>query len=110
MFDNNQRVTGLQKQTQGLEEGANIFRMQAGRGLVEHVDHAKQTGDKLRGQSDTLQLTGREHGSPATQREVAEAQPFELVEAAADIGRHPDDGLPQRGFARHMRRMAFGKG
>ncbi|MNM86211.1 hypothetical protein D3C81_983560 [compost metagenome] len=36
------RVAGLFQALQGFEQGFAVGRMQAGRGLVEHIDHAEQ--------------------------------------------------------------------
>ncbi|MCY1421518.1 hypothetical protein D9M71_371760 [compost metagenome] len=52
------RVAGVFQPLQGLEQGFTVGRVQAGRGLVEHVDHAEQLRIQLGGQAQALQLAG----------------------------------------------------
>ena len=56
------------------EEGLGVGRMQAGRGLVQHVDHAEEAGAQLGGDPEPLHLAGGECGGGPAQREVAQTE------------------------------------
>ena len=59
--------------------------MQAGRRLVEHVDHAEQIRAHLRREAQPLQLAGRERGRAALEREIAEPEVEQHVQPRDEI-------------------------
>jgi len=67
--------------------------VQADRGLVEDVDHARELGAHLARQPDPLGFASRERGARAVEREVAEAHRGEEVETPADLLQHLDRDL-----------------
>ncbi|MNI08978.1 hypothetical protein D3C73_620310 [compost metagenome] len=85
VLDHEQRVARRFQTLQRLEQRFAVCRVQAGRGLIQHVDHTKQLRAQLRGQAQALQFTGRQGGRAALQCQVAEPQvgqdtdPFQQV-------------------------------
>ena len=74
VLDDEQRVALRLQLRQRVEQRLAVGRMQAGGGLVQHVDHAEQVGADLRGQPQALQLAGRQRRRAALQRQIAEPQ------------------------------------
>ncbi len=71
---------------QRVEQDAVVARVQADGRLVEHVAHALQVAAELRREADALRLAARERRRGAVERQVAEADLLEELEAAADLG------------------------
>ena len=71
--------------------------MQADRGLVEHVERVDQARPERGRQRDALGLAARKGPRLAVEREVVEADPVEVVEAAPRLPDDPArDGLAAR--------------
>ena len=102
VLHDHQRVALLAELVQGIEQDPVVARMQSDRRLVEHVAHALQVGAQLRGQPDALRFAARQRRRAAVQREVAQADFLEELEAAADLGnqvaRDPLFAHAQRAF------------
>ena len=81
-----ERVAGALERIERAEERLGVGRVQAGGGLVEDVDDAEEVGVQLRGEAEALQLAGRERGRAALEREVAEAEIEQHVEALGELG------------------------
>ena len=60
MLNHNEGVAHIAQLGQGFDEASVIALVQADGGLVEHVEHADQTGTNLGGQADALRLTAGE--------------------------------------------------
>ena len=60
--------------------------MQAGRRLVEDVDHAEEPGPQLGRQPQPLQLAGRQGGHRPVQGEVAQPEVDDQLAAAEQVG------------------------
>ena len=73
VLDDKQRITG-RFSSSSAATAPRYRRMQAGRGLVEHVHHAEQIRIELRRQTQALQFTRRQRGRAAIERQVAEPQ------------------------------------
>ena len=101
-------ATGLQLR-QCTQQGFRVGRMQAGGGFVQHIDHAEQLRPQLRRQPQPLQFAGRQRGRAAIQRQVAQAQVREGIDAGAHVGDNAsrDQRLFRvRFIADHVRRTA----
>ncbi|NZA02359.1 hypothetical protein H0I39_12400 [Ottowia beijingensis] len=86
VLDHHQGVALVAQRVQRIEQDAVVACMQSDGRLVEHVAHALQVAAQLRRQADALRLAAAERGRAAIQREVAQADLFEEVEAALDLG------------------------
>ena len=60
--------------------------MQSDRRLVQHIAHALQVGAELCGQPDALRLATGQRGRGAIERQIAQADFDEKVQAPADFG------------------------
>ena len=69
------------KPPQRLEQARVVARVQADRGLVEHVEHAHERRADLRGEADALPLAARQRLRRAIERQVVEADVDEEAEA-----------------------------
>lgn len=75
--------------------------MQSSRWLVEHIEHAEQAGSQLRGQPQPLQFSRRHRRSAATEREIAEAEIDEYLQARDEVrGDHGGNFRQLTGFRR----------
>ncbi|KAG1172992.1 hypothetical protein G6F35_016803 [Rhizopus arrhizus] len=80
-----QRVAGRLQLVQRAVQRLPICRMQAGRGFVQHIHHAKQVGSDLGRQPQPLQLAGREGGRGAVHRQIPQAQGLQGSDAFDEI-------------------------
>ncbi len=85
VFDDEERVALVAQGKERADEAAVVACMQADAGLVEHVEHAGEVGAELRGQADALGLAAAERVGGALQREVAEADVVEELQALLDL-------------------------
>ena len=56
VLDDEKRVAGTLQALQRRQEGNAVSRMQSGRRLIEHVDHAKEMGPERGSQSQALEF------------------------------------------------------
>ena len=90
MLDNDQRVAQIPEPREGFNQTPVIALMQPDRRLIEHIEHADETGADLGGQPDALRLTAGERSGGPGQREVVQAD----VEQEAQPGLHLLKYLP----------------
>ena len=116
VLDHEQRVAGGAETIEGPQQRLGVGRMQAGRRLVEHVDHAEQVGADLRRQAQPLQFARRQRRRAALEGEVAEAEIEQHLESGdevfADALRHHfllGMVARQRRERRRRRRAAYGR-
>ena len=79
---------GVAEVAQVLERGDQplvVALVQADGRLVEHVEHAAQARADLRGEADALAFAAGERGGIAVEREIAEADGVEELEALDDL-------------------------
>ncbi len=93
VLDHHQRVAGVAQPRHHAEDAADVARMQADRGLVEHEQRIHQRGAERGGQVDALHLAARQRARLAVQRQVAEADVGQVGESAADLAEHQLGGL-----------------
>src|SRR5207244_996343 len=72
-FDDYHRVADVAQVLQRIEQARIVALMQADRRLVQHVEHAGETGADLRSQPDALALAARQRAGIARQRQIVEA-------------------------------------
>ncbi len=88
VLDHHQRVALVAQRAQGVQQDLVVARMQADGRLVQHVAHALQVAAELRRQPDALRLAARQGRRRAVQRQVAQADLLEELQAAADLADH----------------------
>ena len=86
VLDHHDRVAAVAEAEEGLRERLVVARVEADRRLVEDVADAAQVGGERRHDADALRLAGRERVGPALEREVAEAEAGEQIEAQRQLG------------------------
>ncbi len=89
VLDDEDGVAALHELPQRSEQRARVRRVQPRRGLVEHVHDAEEVGADLRREPQALQLTRRERGRAAVQREVAEPEFGDDPDPRQHVGREP---------------------
>ena len=60
VLDDEHAVAEVDQAAQRLEQARVVARVEADRGLVEHVEHADERGADLRGEADALPFAARE--------------------------------------------------
>ena len=93
VLDDDDRVADV---AQAFERGDHlrvVFRMQADARLVEHVQHAHETGSDLRREPDPLRLTARERSRAPIETEVIETDAKQKLQPAADLFQHLAPGV-----------------
>src|SRR5207245_3834945 len=74
-----------------------VARVQADRGLVEHVEDAAQLRADLRRQPNALAFAARERGGGAVEAQITQANAAQILQALADL---VDDATGENLFAR----------
>ena len=85
VLDNNKCVAGSGQRVERGEQHGIVARVQADGRLIEYVAHALQVGAQLRSQSDALRLAARERRRGAIERQVAQADARQKLQAIADF-------------------------
>ncbi len=80
VLDHHQRVALGLELAERVEQDAVVARMQADRGLVEHVAHALQVGAQLRREPDALRFAAGQRRRGAVEREITQAHFLEEIE------------------------------
>ena len=76
-----------------VDQLADVAGVQPDRRLVEHVEHVDQARAQRRGQGDAAGLAAAEGAQRAVERQVAQADLFEVAQPALDLFEHrPADG------------------
>ena len=87
------RVAHVAELLERVEKPAVVARMEADRGLVEHIEHAAQLGADLRGQPYALRLSARQRGRRALQAQVVQPHRREKLQPPPDFIQHPAGDL-----------------
>ncbi len=88
-----------------------VGRVQADRGLVEHVEHVDQARAERRGEGDALRFAAAERAQRAVERQVADADVDQVREPRADVvDKRPRDRLLPFGQLQLVRRMRARRG
>ena len=109
VLDDDQRVAQIPQPQQGFDQPAVVALMQADGRLVEHVEHADQSGADLGGEPDALRLTAGQRRRRARQRQVLQPDVEQEAEPRLDLLEHlTRDRLlarPQRERVQELRRV-----
>ena len=85
VFDHEQRVALVAERFERADEALVVARMQADGRFIEHIEHAGKVGSELRGEADPLGLAAGKGFRGALQREIAEADVVEELQALLDL-------------------------
>ncbi|MDH6227518.1 hypothetical protein M2169_004488 [Streptomyces sp. MJP52] len=85
MLHDDQGVAHVAQPDQGLDQAVVVPLVEADGRLVEHVEHADQTGTDLGGQADALGLAAGERPGGAVEREVVQADVDQEAEPLVDL-------------------------
>ena len=110
VLDDDHRVAEIAQPRQRREQLAVVPLVEADRGLVEHVQHAREIGADLRRKPDPLPLAARQRGGAAAQGQVADADIVEESQAFLDLAQDPfgDDRLAVGQIQRFEHLQGFG--
>ncbi len=85
VLDDEDGVAEIAQRFERMDQPLVVALVQADGGLVEHIQHAAQTGTDLRGQADALAFAAGERGGIAVEREIAEADGVEELQPLDDL-------------------------
>jgi hypothetical protein len=85
VLDHEQRVALGAQGLERVDQAVVVAGVQADARLVEHVEHAGEVGAELGGEADALGLAAGERLGGAVEREVAEADMVEELQALLDL-------------------------
>src|SRR4051794_19757511 len=85
MLDHEHGVTERLQALQRFEEAIVVFLVEADRGFVEHVEHARQTAADLAGEADALALAAAQRPAGAVEVEIIEPDVVKETEALVDL-------------------------
>ena len=88
VLDDQHGVAEIAQPGQRREQRAVVALVQADRRLVEHVEHAGQVRADLRGQTDALPFAARQRGGAAAERQIADADVVQEMDAVADLAQN----------------------
>ena len=88
VFDHAHRVAALLERADSFDQAIDIGRVQADRGFVEHVEHVHETGAERGGEGDSLGFAAAECAQRAIEREVAQANRFEVAQPSLHLFEH----------------------
>jgi hypothetical protein len=93
VLDHDDGVAEVAQALQRAEQALVVALVQADRGLVEHVEDAREAGADLARQADALALAARQGSGGAGEGEVFEADIDQEGEAVADLFQDADRDL-----------------
>src|SRR5437763_12775104 len=85
MLDHEHRVAEAAEALERLEEAIVVLLVEADRGLVEDVEHARESAADLAGEADALALAARQGAAGAVEVEIIEAYIVEEAQALVDF-------------------------
>jgi hypothetical protein len=85
VLDDHDRVAAVAEAKERLRQGLVVTRVEADRGLVEHVADAAQVRGKGGHDADALGLAGGERVGPPLEGQVAEAEAVEEIEPQREL-------------------------
>ena len=86
VLDHDDRVAPIAQRDDRADQPVDVARMQADRGLVEHVEHVDQAGPQGAGQRHALGFAAAERAQRAIERQIAQAD----VRPGISAGPGPD--------------------
>ena len=93
VLDDQHGVAQVAQRFQRFQQLLVVARVQANRGLIQHVQHAAQPRADLRGQPYALPLAAAERGRRAVQRQIPQADAGQKAEALANLRHHAAGNL-----------------
>ncbi len=91
-----QRVAGVADALHHRDDAAHVARMQADRGLIEHEQRIDQRGAERGREVDALYFAARERARLPIERQVAQADVAQELEAHAQLAEHQLGGRIER--------------
>ncbi len=88
VLDDDHGVAEIAQSLQRFQQPRIVALVQADRGLVEHIEHAREPRADLRGEPDALALAARERARGARQRQVIEPDVDQERQPLADFLEH----------------------
>ena len=88
VLDHDHRVAEIAQALERCQQPLIVALMQADRGLVQHVQHARQARADLRGEPDALAFAARQRAGGARQRQIFQPDIVEECEPRADFLQH----------------------
>ncbi len=85
VFHHEQRVSLFAQRMERLDQSIIVARVQTDAWLVEHVEHTGQVRAELRGEPDALRLAARQCFGRSVERQIAEADMIEELQAFFDL-------------------------
>ena len=89
VLDDDDGVAEIAQPRQRREQRAIVALMQPDRRLVEHVEHAGQVRPDLRREPDALPFAARQRRGAAAERQVADADVVQEMQAVANLAQDP---------------------
>ena len=96
VFDDDHGIGPVAEVLDRADQLMDVARVQADRRFVEHVEHVHQAGAEGRGERHAACLAAAEGADRAVERQVAQADRFQVAQPIADLFEHhpPDVPLP----------------
>ena len=85
VLHHHQRVAGIAQALHGHDDALHVTRVQADAGLVEHEQRVHERGAQRRRQVDALHLAARQRAALPVQRQVADADFAQVLQARRDF-------------------------
>ena len=85
MLDDEHGVAEIAQPLERDQQPVVVALVEADRGLVEHVEHARQAGADLAGEADALALAARQRARGAVEVEIVEPDIVEEAEPLVDL-------------------------
>ena len=108
MLHHHQGVAGVAQALHGHDDAVHVSRVQADAGLVQHKQGVDQRGAQRRGEVDALHLAARQGAALPVQREVADADLAQVLEAGANLVKQQFEGLQLGLGGDHGQRRGIG--
>ena len=100
VFYHDHSIAEITETLEGVEQPRIVALVQPDRRLVEHIEHAREAGADLRGETNALAFTPGERSGGACQCEIFEPNIHEESKPFADFLEHPHRNLVLLGIQR----------
>src|SRR6202048_2255856 len=100
VLDHDHGIAEVAQPLQGFQQSRIVALVQADRGLVQHVEHAGQTGADLRSEADALAFAAGERSGGARQSEIIQPDIEQEGKPLADLLQHARGDLVLLGVER----------
>ena len=97
VFDHHQRIARVAQPVHGFDDAVQIARMQADARLVEHEQRVDERRAERRRQVDPLHFAARQRAALPVERQIAEADVAQILEARAHFGEQQLERVVEQG-------------